>query len=408
MKRIFLVFLILAIILSTAPLATAAEYCPDGAHEWIELATIDPTCEEYGYTEYICANCQAYKLDDYTEPLGHLGDCYADNGDGTHSETCPDCGIVLDSDKIEHDYVDGFCHCGAIQPEYANAFRISSVGLKLRGNIDLIYTATVPSGFSDVYMEFFCNGESYTATDCTAIGETYYFTFTGITPQCIGDTIAATLHGVFNGTDYTNSIDYSARQYCVDQLANESITAELRALLSDLLAYGAAAQTYTGYKTDSLATSGNDIINPTYSTFTPLSGTGAALSGLSEEDLYWISGTLSLTNSIAMIFRFYAESVDGLTVKVTINGRTQTFTQFTAVEGRANVYEVSFAGISAEEFGDTATASFERNNVPVSHTASYSVNAYIQSKQNSDDTNLKALVKALYNYGAAAKIYSLN
>ena len=98
-----------------------------------------------------------------------------------------------------------------------------------------------------------------------------------------------------------------------------------------------------------------------------------------------------------------ATSTDDLSVTVSINGRSQTFTEFTSIGG--DIYEVSFTGISAEEFADTVTASFARNDTQIGNTVSYSVNAYVQSKQTDSNAALAALVKALYNYGDSAAAY---
>ena len=189
----------------------------------------------------------------------------------------------------------------------------------------------------------------------------------------------------------------------MNKLADNAIPASLRTLLSDLLAYGAAAQTYMGYKTNALVTSGT-INNPTYSTFSALSGNGASFGGTEASDLCWTSASLTLTSSVAMSFRFYAESTANLSVTVSVNGRSDTFTSFTAIGG--GIYEVSFTGIEANEFAENVTASFARNGATVGNTLTYSVNAYVQSKQADSNAALQALVKALYNYGASAAAYT--
>ena len=282
--------------------------------------------------------------------------------------------------------------------------KIASASLVLNGKIDIAFTAEIPDGYTDARMVFTGPNGEMTVTDYTMSGESYVFTYTGINPQCMGDSITATLYATKNGTEETVSVEnYSVRQYCVNKLADETISASLRTLLSDMLAYGAAAQTYMDYKTDALVNAG-EINNPTYSTFAALSGLSASFDGTAAADIYWAGAGLTLTNSVAMTFRFYAASVDGLTVKVTVNGTTQEFTQFTAVaEG---VYEIAVTGISADEFGDTVSASFYSGETQVGNTVSYSVSTYVQAKQADSNANLAALVKALYNYGASAKAFA--
>lgn len=67
---------------------------------------------------------------------------------------------------------------------------------------------------------------------------------------------------------------------------------------------------------------------------------------------------------------------------------------------------ITFDSIKVTEFDNTVTATFYRNGEPLGAAVNYSVNAYICSTQNSTNTNLAALVKTLYNYGASAAAYA--
>lgn len=276
---------------------------------------------------------------------------------------------------------------------------IDSAALVLNGKIDVIYTATVPDGYTDARMVFEMNTERVTVTD----DGTGTFTFTGINPQCMGDTISATLYATKNGTEESVSkTDYSVRQYCVNQLAKAE-DEDLITLLSDLLTYGAAAQIYMNYKTGSLVTDDLDLMPSSY---TALSGLAVSFSGTAASSVCWTGASLTLTDSVAMVFRFCAESTNGLTVKVTLNGRTEEYTAFTDLGN--GLYAVSFAGISATEFADTVSASFFRNSAQVGNTVSYSVNTYVCAKQADGNAALAALVRALYCYGTSAAAYTVN
>lgn len=282
------------------------------------------------------------------------------------------------------------------------ALRIYSASLVLNGKIDIAFTAQLPSGYSAPRMVV--NG---TELNTYAMEQgNYVFIYSGINPQCIGDAFTATLYATNDGAEESVSLEnYSVRQYCVNKLADGTISDGLRTLLSDLLAYGEAAQLYTGYKTDRLVTDGDDISNPTYSFALNLSGFRAGFEGTADPKTRWLNAGLTLTNSVAMTLRFYAENTDGLTVTVGINGRSQTYADFDALDGEANTYEITFTGISAEEFADSVTACFARNGAPIGNTLYYSVNAYVQSNVNSSNTSLSGLVAALYHYGAAVLAY---
>ena len=376
------------------------------------IGASEPTCQFDGYTgDTFCNDCyETIQTGTVIPKLGH--DIVIDaavpatctESGLTEGQHCTRCEYATVNQNVipalGHEYnAEGICYeCGD------KLIDIVSASLRLDEDIDVIFTAKVPEG-ATASMTFTMNGESVTVSD----NGTHTFAFEGVNPQCMGDNINAVLTVTYNGVTYAcNKETYSVRQYCVNKLADSSVTGTLRTLISDVLAYGAAAQTYMSYNTSALVNSGSDVKNPTYSTFTSLSGLGASFAGAAANDVCWIGSGLTLTNNVAMNFRFYAESVNGLSVNVTVNGRTKAFTasDFIAVDGKANTYEISFKGIKANEFADNVTASFARNGAQIGNTVSYSVNAYICAKQADSDANLAALVKALYNYGTAAKAYN--
>ena len=299
----------------------------------------------------------------------------------------------------DHNFVNNECTiCG-------ERFRIRSATLALNNQIDVAYIAEIPSGFTNVSLNV--NGTEITEYQ-ESNGYCYFF-YTGVNPQCMGDNISATLNGTYNGTTLTATKDnYSVRQYCVSKLNSSSTSNELRALVTALLVYGANAQYYTGYKTNSYVTSGDDLVNPINTTFEELSGFSASFDGVAAADTYWISVGLTLTNGVAMNYRFYATNVSDLSVSVELNDETKIYTadDFTAVD--SNVYEITFDGINADEFADTVTAYFEQDDEQVGNTLFYSVNAYIQSKQNDTKNKLRMLVRSLSVYGICVEAYKLS
>lgn len=373
--------------------------CPHGSTTL--TGAVAATCTAAGYSgDSVCDLCGETVTAGAAVPaLGH-NYTYTDDGNGTtHTVSCSRCDY---SAAENHAYVGGTCVCGAA--EVVETLQLVSASPVLNDKIDMIYAAEVPESYSNPYVVFTFNGATATVTEYTTDENgRLCFVFADINPQCIGDDISATLYATKNGVQESVSVTgYSVRDYCVNKLADNTISASLRSLLSDLLAYGAAAQTYMNYKTNDLVTSGA-INDPTYSTFSDLSGNAASFEGTAASDLCWTSASLTLTSSVAMNFRFCAESTENLSVTVSVNGRSQTFTSFTAVGG--GIYEVSFTGIEADEFAENVTASFARNGAPVGNTLTYSVNAYVQSKQADGSAALQALVKALYNYGASAAAF---
>lgn len=323
---------------------------------------------------------------------------YTDNGNGTHTVTCSVSGCTYSATE-SHTYTNGACVCGATEALPA----ILSAYPQIDENVTLIYTASVPSGYSNPYMVFTFLGATYTVSTYTVNEQgRYCFKMTEINPQYMGENVSAVLHATKNGTDYTDAQStYSIRQYCANQLGNNP-SAKLKALLSDLLTYGAAAQKYVGYKTNELVTAGLSL---TPTTFTGISGKTVAFSGAADPSVDWKSATLVLRNTLAVRFYFTAADVRGLAVHCSINGRTQTFSASSFIADGSRYY-VEISDIQATEFDQTVTATFYRRDAQVGRSASYSVNAYICATQNTEDANLRTLVRALYNYGAAASNYA--
>ena len=306
--------------------------------------------------------------------------------------------ICLPSGKSISDY-----QFAKITKTYETPLKIRSASLHISEDINVIYAAEVPEGCTDPYMVFTLNDRTYTVDTYTLNSKGQYcFELAAVTPQCMGDNISATLYATVDGcTASVTKAEYSVRTYCTNLLAKTDDEL-LITLLSDLLTYGAAAQTYTGYKTDALVTDGLDL-SP--STFAELSGLKEEFVGTADPDTFWKSASLTLRNNVDMNLCFVTDSIEGLSVVLEINGRTETVTDFTPVDGEENLYQITFHGILATEFDLPVSASFYRNGAQVGNTLNYSVNTYICSKQNDSNAALATMVQALYNYGATANTY---
>ncbi len=417
---------------------TSAEVAALG-HDYDDGVVTPPTQEAFGYTTYTCGRCGESYQTDFTG-LDYQITC---NVVGVDREPVTVNGYAGTTLPAACDPVEGYAFAGwsasPINPESTEAaliegvyyptedatvyavyartedettyyttvpdcFVIRSAALVLNGRLDLVFTAQVSANYSNVRMVFAGPNGTDTLEDYAVKDGKYVFTYRGITPQCIGDEITATLCASANGETVRVSIEnYSVKRYCTNLLADETISAELRALLSDLLAYGEAAQTYMNYRTDAPVTAG--VENTAYSTFTELTGCGAAFDGETNENVYWLSAGLTLTDSVDIAVRFRADTVDGLTVYITGCGRADILTEFTLAAGETDVYEIVLADIGAEYYGDTVEFVFERDSEQVGSTLTYSVSAYVQAKQNDSNAALAALVRALYNYSASAADY---
>lgn len=369
---------------------THTEVLPALGHDYVGTVLLEPTCTARGVIRYTCSRCSKQ----YSEFVPATHDLhYTDNSDGTHTAACSRCDYSITE---AHTYTDGVCICGATEL----VPKIKSATLVLDEDIDIIYAIEIPDGFTNPYLVI--NG--------TEIREYYErdgklcFVYAGITPQCMGDSITAVLHVNRNSQDVTDTVaNYSVKQYCINQLANHPEDTVLKTLLADLLCYGAAAQQYTNYRTDSLVTSGLDL---TPSAFSEISNKTASFTGTADTAVDWIGAGLILGNSVSMRLTFAADSTENLNITVAINGREQSFTAEDFTNAGGGKYYIDFCGINADEFDDAVTASFSRSGKSVGRVLSYTVNAYVCSTQNSDNASLQTLVKALYNYGVSALAYA--
>ena len=377
---------------------TVGEVIPMLGHDRVTDAAVAATCTETGLTEgYHCSRCDDDTLaQEVTPKLGHELSWDGKVGDGTsHVLACSRCDYTENEACTMNNGICTICGYKVVD--------IASAALELDNDVDISYTVTVPADAENVYMVFETNGNSVKVND----DGTHTFLFEGVNPQCMGDNVSATLYATVDGVEYTDAQPtYSVLQYCRNKLADKSISAELRTLLSDMLAYGAAAQNYVSYKATALVSDDSELTNLTFSTFTPISGYVPVFAGADAPDVYWKAAGLTLRNNVAMNFTFYAEDITGLSIKVTLNGREETFTTFVPVEGKANTYKVTFYDITATEFYEDVTATFYRNNAQVGNGLTYSINTYICAKQNDSNPALAALVQALYNYGTSAKAYA--
>lgn len=406
-------------------------------HQYTTKVTA-PTCTEGGYTTRSCA-CGASYTENPVSALGHLpaeipavaATCtspaqsagsrctrcnevllapapvgvpsghqyeYTYLNNGKHSGTCSACGAQTEASYCA--FENGICpDCGA-------QFKISSAALRLNQDINVIFTVKVPAGLNNPHMVFTMNGKDTTVSTYTAASDgQLQFVYTGVTPQCMGDNITATLYATCGGNEYSVSLtQYSIRTYCTDLLQQYPEDQPLVTLLSDLLTYGAAAQLYTEYETDQLVTVGLALTPTEYS---PISGKEVSFTGAAAEDTDWTGASLILSNDLSTRIFFFTCSTEDLLVKCSINGRTQYLEDedFTAVEGKDGIYYFDLRNISATEFDDVVSVRFFRDGIASGRTMNYSVNAYICSTQNTDNPTLQALVRALYCYGASAAAY---
>jgi hypothetical protein len=414
------------------PTCTTAKTCnicgetdgePDG-HNYTGVV-IAPTCTEGGYTIYMCTKCSTYYIGDSRPAMNHsyeakviaptcteagyttytcaCGDSYTESGEAalghgnlsysfannTHTFTCTICNQVAFTKAS----TDG------------KQLKFRTAAPVLSDSINVLFGIEVPEGFEKPYVVFTFNGKEIRVDDyfINDKGRNTY-EFPGVNPQTIGDNIGATVYAYVDGSlvSLTYGKDYSVRTYCVSQLAKPAVTGAIRTLLCDLLIYGEKTQIYQRYKLDNLITTGLEL---TGSTFTNLDASydKQQMVGTASTAAAFKAVTLQLSGKMTIVVSVLADDISKYTVTVERAGTVYTYNPEDLVYNESNGrYQLFFDELKANSFNEAITFSILENGHVVGQQLVYSVNSYIQKNQSKTSGDLLELLKAIYNYGAAA------
>ena len=226
------------------------------------------------------------------------------------------------------------------------------------------------------------------------------FSYTGINPQCMTDTIKAEL--LYDGEVIAEKADYSVKAYS-DNLVTKKAEElgysskqhhALRVLLADTLVYGSASQEYKNYNTEKLADD-STWVDLYESTFVKPAGTRNIEGNLDEENRVTALG-VNVANVNKIYFKMTLKD-GGVIVK--LNG--EVIERSDLIELSPDNYVLYTEDIKAFSFDEAYTLTLEKDTVI--STVEYNVYAYVEKKF--DDADVGGITKALYNYGASAKNY---
>ncbi len=250
----------------------------------------------------------------------------------------------------------------------------------------------------------------------------YAFTFRGILPQFMRETIFAELT-VADATVRKSS--YSVCDYVTRLLGKTAeeigYTSEryaaLRTLLVDMLYYGADMQLYLAAKNgetlgeSDLATAvlteeqkaerTPDRTAEAQSVYARTSPTGE------YADYTWEGAALILTDRVTLHFRLRLPETEGVTVKVSVGGVLLTESAAfdkTHVEGE---YTFDFSAIGAANLDKEIRLELFKNGTTTGSGVTYSVPSYVRyAVDETDNDTLKALMRSLYAYALSAKTFA--
>ena len=398
------------------------ETVPALGHDYVLELIKAPTCTEPGEGYYDCIRCE----DEYWGEVSALGHTcvYFDEGD-THSYSCSVCWT---EGREEHSYDAGFCSlCGAAEPQgipVDDAIVIRhTLNLASDISINFAVSAASLSDYDMFYLE--CvrdtyNGNEQAGTESVIIDAPtlsngyYYFTLMGINATQMGDEISATLYMIKGDEVYCSNEDlYSVSVYAYNQLDKSNASDSLKSLCADLLRYGAAAQTFKSYRTDTLVDEAMTELHKTYLsdldavTF----GSTSILQGdVAAPSVTWEGKSLILDSKITLRYIFnasnYKGDINALTLRVSYrdySGKTVSKTIGNPVVYNAskNWYSFEFNGLLAAELRTVVNVAVYSGNTQISETLSYSADTYPNGKTG----NLLAVCKAMLAYSDSAKVY---
>lgn len=285
------------------------------------------------------------------------------------------------------------------QDEQAGATE-KSVDVSMTLNDDLVVNFTVPEAAGAAATVGF-RGKDYTLQGTLTDGK-YKFSFDGVTPQYMTEAIT------FTAEEYTLSKPLSVQAYCeallaatADELMLDSLQyAVMRELATDILNYGAAAQTYLGMP-DALP---NAKVDQSLATVYDLTPTSPAVDNSGE--VKWYAAGMVCGSKPSLYVRIVlpaGKTADAYTVKA--DGDTAEY-QRTETVGGMQVATYYYNSLSVLEFYKDMEISVWEGETQVSGTLSYSVHDYISAMADSSTAGTSDLVKALYGYGKAAVAYA--
>ncbi|MBR6825408.1 MAG: hypothetical protein IKM59_02560 [Oscillospiraceae bacterium] len=402
------------------------EAIPPTGHSVVIDGAVAPTCLGSGLTEgKHCGICNAVLVPQEVIPrLGH-DPIYVDNGDGTHTEGCSRC------DKIsvkEHTFAEGICICGTKAVVEDARLKLSHT-LNLASDISMNFVVMKQNleGFdlSTVYVESILDtyeGNVKTSTKTVRLepvdnGLYYYFTLTGITAIQMNDRITSTLYGVKDGQLYTSPVDtYSIATYAYAQMNNPDRAESLKVLCADLLRYGARAQIFKGYRTDSLADSLMTDAHKAYLSdieAVTFGNTNTVLNDLPNAPITWAGKVLNLESKVELKLVFnpagYTGNLSELSVRISYEdtyGNLKTLALKDAVlyNEALGYYAFTLDALLAAELRSVISAQIYEGDNPVSPTLQYSADTYGNNKTGT----LLELCKALFAYSDSAKAHFAN
>ena len=264
----------------------------------------------------------------------------------------------------------------------------SGASVTIGEEITLNYYVNIAEGLAEKTTVIFKYNDEIIEAEGELQAEGRYKYSFELAPQLMTVNIKAEI--IFNGVVVAEK-DYSVATYAYNKLNDEASSEKLKRLVSDLLYYGAAAQSYKGYNLENLASNVEGILPATDATPDTTDFTLVKNEEAASYPVYFKGASVYFDN-VNKIYVTLNDTVDE-NVTLTVNGKE------VALEGATFKTD----GIKATAFAETYTFVLSYNG-EVMQTLTYSVNAYAYAMK--DNANMAKLALALYRYGMSATAYN--
>ena len=271
------------------------------------------------------------------------------------------------------------------------------------------------------------NSDLYRYEDNTGY---HVFTYDDIPAKQMNDTIYSVVYVLIDGRYfYSDPLEYSVAKCAMAVLNAAGYSAEFKTLAVDMLNYGAAAQSYFGYRTDNLANGSLTSAQKALGTSKNVSLTdGKTKYGTDSEEVKFSSVSLTLESAVWLNYKVSVAQRDGAVIDSVVLLYDDEFSGVTDWETRreANelktaamtldgaIYSGSIQDIVAKELRKPYYAQVrvgyrntENNTVTYAYSSvlKFAISDFAYAARQQGSSALKPLSEALMRYGDAAAAY---
>jgi hypothetical protein len=420
-------------------------------HDYQPTGVTPPTCYSYGYTTYTCTLCGTFYDGDFTDPAhcydaGVLTPPTCTKG-GYTLYTCAYCGNSYAADLTDpsHVFNGGYCmYCGEEDPNYEVVVPVTatiagnSLSFEDEIKVNVYYTVSdMTNVVEQGVLVFYTNPVTVdvaTADESSAnaeiSGKYYKSTTKGIAAKQMGDDRYYCAYvKLADGTyAYSSVLKYSPKDYATNMLASTTSSQKQKVLCVAMLNYGAAAQQYFGYKTDSLMNAGltaaqQAMVAPySESYFKGAQAVDSGKTGIFGNEYGFTRNGKSVSFEGAFSINYYflpSYEVNGNVTLYVWNANTYANVNqltaananqaITATKANGGVYSAIVKGIAAKTLDETIYVAAVYTNANgeacCSGVIAYSLSTYCM---NTAAGNMGALAQATAMYGYYAAQYFAN